>query len=99
MCSQVCIGKAEAEYAMSRKDAQDITQRLINIFPRGLRLPSFPFFSFGGSNAAGECGCKCEMRQVRLIFLYIIKAMNSYYTHIKIRKIFLKYFKYQNILS
>ncbi len=69
MSSQVCVAEAEPEYAMSRRDAQEITQRVMNLLPKGFRLPRFPFFSFGGSTSAGQCGCKCEFRQVRFISL------------------------------
>ena len=37
----------------------------MNLIPKGLRLPRFPFFSIGGSIAPGQCGCKCEFRKVR----------------------------------
>ena len=67
MSSQVCVGEAEPEYGLSRRDAQEITQRIMNLLPKGVRVPRFPFFSFGGSTSPGQCGCKCESRQVRFI--------------------------------
>ena len=65
----ICVGEAEQPaYGLSRRDAKPITQRVINLIPKGLKLPRFPFFSIGGSTAPGECGCKCEFRSVRFFF-------------------------------
>ena len=61
-----CVGDPEhPTYGLSRRDAKQITQRVMNLIPKGLRLPRFPFFSIGGSIAPGQCGCKCEFRKVR----------------------------------
>ena len=46
-----------------RKESTSLQERVLNLIPKS--LPRFPFFTFGGSTAPGECGCKCEFRQVR----------------------------------
>ena len=50
----------------------------MNLIPRRLKLPRFPFFSFGGSTAPGQCGCKCEFRKVWKFFIRYANNLLKY---------------------
>ena len=73
---RLCAGGAEPGYGLSRQSVVRMKERVLNLIPQGGLniMKRFPFFSFGGSTAPGQCGCKCEFRQVRIMHYKNLKS-------------------------